>query len=85
MGLQVHAPALREIPERELEFLRAVAVLGTPAPTGEIAARMGIAANQASTYRRRLINRGLLSPAGHGLVDIEVAYLPAYLRDHAED
>ncbi len=47
MGLQVHAPALREIPERELEFLRSVAVLGTPAPTGEIAGRMGIAANQA--------------------------------------
>ena len=84
-GLQVHAPALREIPERELEFLRSVAVLGTPARTGEIAERMGIAANQASTYRRRLINRGLISPAGHGLVDIEVPYLAAYLRDHAED
>jgi len=38
-----------------------------------------------STYRRRLIDRGLISPAGHGLVDIEVPYLAAYLRDHAED
>ncbi|MBC3185084.1 hypothetical protein H7347_00555 [Corynebacterium sp. zg-331] len=37
-----------------------------PTPTGEIAAAMQIPANQQSTYRRRLIERGLIAPPGTG-------------------
>lgn len=85
MGLQVHAPSLRELPEREREYLTLTATLGTPARTGTVADAMGIPHNQASTYRRRLIDRGLLTPAGHGLVDITVPYLADYLRDHRDD
>lgn len=82
MGLQVHAPALRGIPGRELEYLAHMARGTRPMPTGEIAEAMGIPANQQSTYRRRLIERGLIAPAGYGRVDFALPYLGEYLREH---
>lgn len=80
MGLQVHAPALRGVPEREREYLLHMAGGTRPMPTGEIAAAMKIPANQQSTYRRRLIERGLIAPAGYGRVDFALPYLEEYLR-----
>lgn len=81
MGLQVHAPALRGIPERELEYLLRMTRGTRPMPTGKIAETMGIPANQQSTYRRRLIERGLIAPAGYGRVDFALPYLGEYLRE----
>ena len=80
MGMQVHQPALRGVPERELEYLRAMSQLGAPTATGDIASIMGIPANQQSTYRRRLLERGLIRPHGHGSVDFALPYLGEFLR-----
>lgn len=82
IGMQVHQPALRGLPEREREYLDVMAASGAPTPTGDIATTMGIPANQQSTYRRRLIKRGLITPSGHGLVDFALPYLGEYLRGH---
>lgn len=80
IGMQVHQPALRGLPEREREYLEAMTTLGTPTSTGEIAAAMGIPANQQSTYRRRLIERGLVRASGYGHVDFGLPYLGEFLR-----
>jgi hypothetical protein len=80
IGLQVHQPALRGLPEREREYLEAMVSLGTPTATGQIAELMGIPANQQSTYRRRLIERGLVRAAGYGQVDFGLPYLGDHLR-----
>lgn len=82
IGIQVHQPALRGLPDREREYLDVMASAGNPTPTGDIATAMGIPANQQSTYRRRLIERGLIAPSGHGLVDFGLPYLGEYLRAH---
>ncbi|GAB3694080.1 ATP-binding protein [Corynebacterium nasicanis] len=80
IGIQVHQPALRGLPEREREYLEIMASTGAPTPTGDIAATMGIPTNQQTTYRRRLIERGLITPSGHGLVDFGLPYLGDFLR-----
>ncbi len=83
MGLQVHQPALRALPEREEGYLHAMVEIGTPARTSEIAERMGIPANQQTTYRRRLIERGLIRATGHGFVDFALPFLGDYLSTRA--
>lgn len=80
IGLQLHQPALRGLPEREREYLEVMVSLGTPTSTGRIAELMAIPANQQSTYRRRLIERGLLRAAGYGNVDFGLPYLEEHLR-----
>ena len=80
IGIQVHQPALRGLPDREREYLDVMASTGTPTPTRDIATAMGIPSNQQTTYRRRLIERGLITPSGHGLVDFGLPYLGEYLR-----
>ncbi|KQB86914.1 ATP-binding protein [Corynebacterium lowii] len=84
MGMQVHTPALRELPPRELEYLHIMAQNPGPTPTGSVAERMGIPTNQQSTYRRRLIERGIITPAGYGYVDFAIPYLGEYLRERGE-
>jgi hypothetical protein len=43
---------------------------------------MGVGANYASQYRRRLIAADLIYPAGHGRVDYTLPHLREYLREH---
>lgn len=81
MRLQVHSPALRGVPERELEYLVLMANRERPVSTGIIAEALGIPANQQSIYRRRLIELGLIAPAGYGHVDFALPYLGEYLRE----
>lgn len=78
MGEMVHKPALRNIPFRELDFLCTLAAMGESARTSDIGEAMGISGSQPSTYRRRLIDRGLLTAKSHG----EVTFAMPYLREH---
>lgn len=76
IGLQVHQPALKLLPEREWEYLQA---MQAHSKTGEIAQAMGIPANQQSTYQRRLKDRGLIHSPTHGQVDYALPYLREYI------
>lgn len=79
IGLQVHQPALKVLPDRELEYL--VAML-EHSRTGEVASAMGIPANQQSTYQRRLKDRGLIRSPRYGHVDYALPFLREYVREH---
>lgn len=50
--------------------------------TGDIARSMGIPANQQSTYRRRLKDRGLIRSPRYGHVEFAIPYLREYVRKH---
>lgn len=82
----VVAPALKYLPQKQLEYLLGMAACeGVPAQTGEVAEHMGLKASATSSYRKRLIDAGLIEFAGYGKVDFTIPYMRDYLRKHAED
>lgn len=80
MGRLVHAPALRGVPPGQRAYLRAMMQDDGPSSTGEIAERLGVTKGHQNVQRTRLIERELIVPAGHGLVDFALPYLREHLR-----
>ncbi|WP_299520647.1 ATP-binding protein [uncultured Serinicoccus sp.] len=80
MSRLVHTPALRQVPPGQLDYLRAMAQDDGPSSTGEVAARLGVSKQHGNVVRGRLIDRELIAPAGHGLVDMALPYLREHLR-----
>ncbi len=64
-------------------FLIAMARDTQSSKLGAIASRMGVDANYASQHRARLIDAGIIQPAGYGQVPFTVPYLRGYLQEHA--
>lgn len=83
LGRVVHTPALRPLSAVDRTYLLAMAQDDGPSRTGTIAKRMGVNAQYAGEYRRRLIEDGIIEPAGHGRVQFTIPYLGNYLREHA--
>lgn len=83
VGRLVHEPALNDLSDVDKSFLAAMAVDNGPSRTSEVGARLGVDANYASQYRRRLIAAELIQPVAYGYVDFTLPYLRDYLRDHA--
>jgi hypothetical protein len=80
MGRLVHTPALRDLPQKQLDYLAAMARDDGPSATSDIAARLGVNMQHQNVYRTRLIERELITPAGHGFVDYALPYLREHLR-----
>ncbi|ANS78963.1 hypothetical protein SGUI_1567 [Serinicoccus hydrothermalis] len=80
MSRLVHTPALRELPQGQLDYLQAMSIDDGPSSTGEVAARLGVSKQHGNVVRGRLIDRELIVPAGHGLVDVALPYLREHLR-----
>ncbi|MBQ9316979.1 MAG: AAA family ATPase [Atopobiaceae bacterium] len=73
-------PSLRELTQRELEYLEAMALDDGPLSTSVVAQRMGISMTNASNLRRRLIDRGLIAEVSYGVVDFVMPVMRDYLR-----
>jgi len=89
LGTLVHEPALAAASEIDRSFLLAMAQDRGPVRIADIAERLGVNANYASQYRRRLLAAELIEPAGTGRVDFALPYLREYLlatgpQPHAE-
>lgn len=84
MGQQVHMPAMKGIPYREMQFLIKLAESEGPANFNELGAELGIPGSQPSTYRRRLLDRGVILATGRGRADFALPYLREHLRLNAE-
>ncbi len=80
MGTMVHIPALKGLPHRERQFLSALANSPGPMKLQDIGAAMDIKGSQPSTYRQRLIDRGLIQAVSHGFVDFTMPYMREHLR-----
>lgn len=83
MGRQVHQPAVKGLPERQLEFLHAVAHLsddGAPVRTAEVASLLGRPITALSDTRAKLIARDLLESAGWGSLQFVLPYFQEFLH-----
>lgn len=86
LGVQVHQPALRDVPARQMEYLRAMAAIEAETGSNEVSSsslseELGRPSTALSDIRARLIERDLISPAGWGLVEFSQPYLGHYLLD----
>lgn len=86
LGVQVLQPALRDLPPRQMEYLRAMAKIedetgSTEIATSALAEALGRPATSLSDIRARLIERDLITPAGWGLIEFAQPYLGQYLLD----
>jgi len=79
LGTLVHQPALSAASEIDRSFLLAMAQDSGPVRMADIAERLGVTANYASQYRRRLLAAELIEPVGTGRVDFALPYLREYL------
>lgn len=80
----VHEPALADLSARDRDFLLAMAQDDGPSKTSDLAERLGVDAQYAGAYRRRLIEAELIESVGYGLVDFALPYLREYVRTVAK-
>lgn len=76
--------ALSTASPRDLDFLRAMAQDDGPSTAGDIGARIGARPNTVGNYRTRLIDAGLIEPAGYGLVRFAIPGLREHLRQRPQ-
>ncbi|MGO1319311.1 MAG: AAA family ATPase [Galactobacter sp.] len=76
----VLAAALVSASPKDLDFLQAMAVDDGPTRTADIAQRLNSSRSTIGNYRARLIDAGLVQPAGYGLVEFAIPGLREHLR-----
>ena len=74
----VLAAALATASPKDVAFLRAMSQDDGPSSTADIGKRLGDAKNTIGNYRARLIDAGLIQPAGRGLVEFAIPGLREY-------
>ncbi|MFZ4896434.1 AAA family ATPase [Plantibacter sp. Mn2098] len=72
--------ALATASPKDLDFLQAMAQDDDPSTTADIGHRLGNAKNTIGNYRARLIDAGLIEPAGRGRLDFAIPGLREHLR-----
>lgn len=82
MGRNIHEPSLSDLSHTDLTVLAHMAANDGPTAVSELRAGLGVNPQYLNVYRQRLIDAGMIVPAGRGKVDIAMPYLREYLRDH---
>ncbi|WP_222842297.1 AAA family ATPase [Boudabousia marimammalium] len=82
LGQLVHEPALADLSEKDRVFLGFMAEDEEDSAVAEIADRMGVSAQYANNYRRRLIDAEMIEPTQRGRVKFALPYLREYLREN---
>ncbi|WP_172191486.1 ATP-binding protein [Actinomyces faecalis] len=82
IGALVHEPAVSDLSDVDRTFLVAMAVDDGPSLMADIAERMGVDAQYAGVYRKRLIDAQMIESVGWGQVDFILPYVREYLREH---
>lgn len=81
MGATVLQSAYTSLSSIDQTYLLCMAEDEGPSSTSKIASRMAVGHQYAGVYRRRLIDAGVITPDGHGLVNFAVPRLREYLRE----
>lgn len=72
--------------EYEQDFIEAMATHGDgPVARGEIARTLGRSTRAISVPRERLIDKGIIVPAGHGKLQFTIPGFAGYVRGHVSD
>lgn len=72
---------LASLSSKDIEFLHAIAKQGQEARISDIASSLKKDDAYTQTYKRRLIQTGVISQPKRGIVKIEIPYLCDYLRE----
>lgn len=72
---------LKPLSKQDREFLNAMAKDPEESGVSDIKERMNKSQSYVQTYRARLIDAGVIAPAGRGTLAFTVPYLGEYLRD----
>lgn len=84
LGQLVHSPAVHGLPEKELEYLNAMAKIQQglePVSSSAIADELGTANKSLSMVRQRLIERELIYSPRHGMLNFVIPHLGSHLRN----
>jgi hypothetical protein len=79
MKRMIFETTIHDLSRKDLEFLIALAQLGTESETAEIAQAMGKTVNYASQYRKRLLEQGVIGERMFGKVDFDIPLLREYI------
>ena len=71
---------LASLSEQDVSFLKAMSIDEDASKVSDVAVRMEVTYDYSQKYRRRLIDAGVIMPAGRGLVEFAVPMLKDYLR-----
>lgn len=82
MESSVLEPTVRDLSDREREFLAAMLEDEHESALGDVASRMGVDGNNASQIRKRLIERGVIGTRGRGKVGFDMPMLREYMAEH---
>ena len=80
LGDLVHAPAINSLSPTDRRYLHAMAIDDGVSTSADIAARLGMTSQNVGQYRARLIDEGMIEPAGHGRVTFTAPLLREYIR-----
>jgi hypothetical protein len=84
MESMILGATLFELSDTDRRFLDAMLPDGDISRISDIAKRMNVSSQYASTYRRRLIEQGVIAPAGRGRLVFAMPMLKTMLREHKE-
>ena len=77
--------SLAPLSEKDISFLKAMAQSTTEAiPIQYIQQVLKVSAAYTQTYKRRLLQTGIIEPAGRGHVRFAIPYLRSYLKDEIQ-
>ena len=76
----VVGPAISKASDRDMDYLRAMSFDNGASSTAAVAQRMKASLQLAANYRARLIEAGLIEPAGRGVVRYSIPGLREHLR-----
>jgi predicted transcriptional regulator len=79
MEVMILDATLFELSERERQFLVAMTKDQDSSDISAIASRLSISASNASHYKRRLVDRGILAETGRGKVTFAMPLLKSLL------
>ncbi len=78
-------PALRRLSAKQFDYLMALARCGEgEVSSGDVAQSMGVSSASVGSYRKRLVDAGLVEPCGYGKLSFAIPYMREYLLAHAE-
>ncbi len=75
---------LRPLSRADVEFLRAMAVDEGPARVADLQTRLGVSQGHVQSYRRRLLDAGVVTAPRRGELDFVIPQLRDYLREEEE-
>lgn len=83
LGSTVLDTALADLSDVDRTFLVKMSIDDGPSNMSSIAERMDESIKYVGVYRRRLLDTGIIRPAGRGKVEFTLPYLAEHLRHHA--